>query len=56
LPKAKLLQSLLRIYIVFNEPNPWIGAHEFFSMCFNSWYFETDSSPLLFLSGRDRAP
>jgi hypothetical protein len=22
LPKAKLLQSLLRIYIVFNEPNP----------------------------------
>jgi hypothetical protein len=24
LPKGKLLQSLLRIYIVFNEPNPWI--------------------------------
>jgi Zn-dependent M16 (insulinase) family peptidase len=22
LPKGKLLQSLLRIYIVFNEPNP----------------------------------
>jgi hypothetical protein len=24
LPKGKLLQGLLRIYIVFNEPNPWI--------------------------------
>jgi hypothetical protein len=35
LPKGKLLQNLLRIYIVFNEPNQWI-------LCalFNSWYLE----------------